>query len=483
MLVVDARLGFAIGLAVCAAGCVFDPSGTGIQVIDGSPDVDRDGGADAARPGGPDAAPSATTLAVGDVRLLYAHKSTRALRSVRWRADTAMWQREDSTPELGEVHWVVAEVAGDQELAAVVVEDSGAFELALVRAIDGGWTIDVTDDGYEAPRSARGVDLAIEDASGDAMVVYAADRATPAYRTRVAGAWSQPMTAPWADVNTGRVVWVELEARPGTDELALAYADDTGALVVALWDGDAWRVDRVAQLEAAVTVDPRDGALVNRPFDLAYEREGDQLVVAWGASGGAGYRWTTTTATGWAPAQNVAVVNGEVRHLELAADPTSERVALAAYDLGGGTERLGVAMWTGAAWDDVTEIDSQTNDINDDAAGDLPGAVAWLPAGGDAVCVYADDQDGTLDFAAWDEVIGYVMAADVAMTGKRRTESARAVTAAGGDVFVALSDSTGALFAARFDGLFWTFAANGGDPLDTATSTESVPFDLAARLR
>ena len=44
------------------------------------------------------------------------------------------------------------------------------------------------------------------------------------------------------------------------------------------------------------------------------------------------------------------------------------------FDLGNGTERLGLATWDGSAWVDAVELDSQILDINDITLAEVAGA-------------------------------------------------------------------------------------------------------------
>ena len=61
---------------------------------------------------------------------------------------------------------------------------------------------------------------------------------------------------PNPDPNSGTVLWVELEKRPDTNEIALAYVDANSDLVAIVWDGTQWLTASVSTLEADVKRNP-----------------------------------------------------------------------------------------------------------------------------------------------------------------------------------------------------------------------------------
>jgi hypothetical protein len=153
-------------------------------------------------------------------------------------------------------------------------------------------------------------------------------------------------------------------------------------------------------------------------------------------------------------------------------------------DLGNGTERLGLATWTGSAWVNPGEYDSQTRDVNDAAPGDFVAGVGWVGTSGTAVAVYQDNVAATLDWASWTSAGGWVLQADVTtdLTGKGFTESVQIERFDNQNKLMALvSDSNSDLYAATYDGTTWTVTNSGSALETTLSSLDSAPFSFAIR--
>jgi hypothetical protein len=462
---------------VAAAACRFD--GSGLAPDDGGAVAVDGGGADA------DAGPGAG-LAPGDVRLVYGRRDATTMHSQRYRAGVEAWSADaPGPPLLGAPEWLVAEVspaAGAIELVATLVRGTGTGTLTMLRRAGAGWVAEWSE-AIPGEHDVRAFDVAFS-ASGDALAVYADGTATPVYRARTGGVWSAPQPLPLDDGGRDAPVeWIELSPRVGGDEIALAYSDAERRLIVMLWDGAAWDTDTAALLTEDLKANPLSMKVSNRAFDVAFETVSGDVLAAWGSNTGLDFWYATyrRAAGMWSPAATVPnTLQGQAHQVDLAADPSSDRVALGLFDLGDGTERLAVGMWNGTQWIEAREVDSQIRDFNDTALGDSPGAVAWIGRTGVAVCVYADDEAGTIEWARWSAATGWQMQEDIVFPGKGFTESVRIAASADGDrVTVAMSDAQSRLWAATYDGTDWVLA---GDALvEPLASDDSVPFDLAAR--
>ena len=106
------------------------------------------------------------------------------------------------------------------------IPDNGSTtSLDLLRWNGSAWSLDWNSVTIAPPQAGkRGFDITYEQNSGDAMVVYSNNTSTPRYRTRTAGIWSAETALPSAPLS-GVVQWVQLAARPGTNEIGLAYSD------------------------------------------------------------------------------------------------------------------------------------------------------------------------------------------------------------------------------------------------------------------
>jgi len=494
----SAESGLALLCALVGSACVFDSSGILFTEDSGRPDAATDArpDADTADASRVDASPPATTLDIGDVRLVYGELLPEYLTSQRWSRSDGDWSQEQPTPSLGgQTRWVLNKVSPDgrgEEVIAAMTEAVVGMTLRLLRWSGSAWVVDWRIDSDVIEGETRCFDLEYE-SSGDLLVVYATGGTTPVYRTRTDGVWSlatplplNDALGPYPDTNDGNVLWVELERRPGTDEIALAYADDADDLVAIVWTGTQWDVTSARTLETDLKHNPLIGLVYNRVYDLAYESLSGALMVAWGNNwvGDFYYAMREPGSGVWSPTAEYvpAILAGQVHFLDLAGDPTTDRIAGGFYDLGDGTERLGLATWDGDAWQDGGEYDSQTRDVNDSATGDAPGAVGWIGASGIAVAIYADDQEGTLDWARWSQLDGWVIQDDESFPTKGYTESVwLEPTPTGEQLVLVLSDDDLQLFAAVYDGVDWTLSNLGTALATSLVSDMSASFSIDAR--
>ncbi|HEX6810987.1 MAG TPA: Ig-like domain-containing protein [Planctomycetota bacterium] len=428
-------------------------------------------------------------LLVNDVRLFYGEGSVRQPRVRTWDDVGASWSAEGTALPAGStIQWtqhVVSPLLNDIGLCAVLSVNGSSTELDMLRWNGTEWSLDWTSTSIAAAHAQkRGFDLAFEQSTGDALVVYSNNTNQPRYRTRVNGAWSAEAavsTAPLAGV----VQWVQLAARPGSSEIVLCYSDSISDLAVLVWSGTAWTAATSSVLETNLKTNSSTAAISNRVFDVAYEATTGDVLVAWSRSAANGF-WYSTKAAGsntWSvPAQQSAAPTSGIPHfVDLASEPGGSRIACCALSLDG-QERLGLATWTGSAWVNAGEYDAQIRDVDNTATGDFPAAVAWVGSSGTAVCVYADDETGTLDWVSWTAAGGWVVQSDVAIAGKGYTESVDLQAFANvADVMLVVADSNSDLYALTCDGTAWTIT-NGGGTLETSLpSLASKPFSFAVK--
>lgn len=421
---------------------------------------------------------SLAPLGTGDVRLVASSGPAREAEIFDFDVSLGTWSAANLSPPAGtSAYWnvnAVSPLANSEELIANFSNDGATSDLRLLRWNGTSWSTDWRSSGVATPdANRRGFDLVYETNTAHALVVYSNGSDTPMYQTLVNGDWSGETALPLndaggpnPDTNTGVVTWVELVAHPNSNEVTLLFADANDDLVACVWDGSAWVAASATTLDTALKTNPISGEVDNRVFDCAYESTTGDLVVSWGRAAMNGFFWSLRangTTTWSAPAQEANAPTGGVPHfVDLAAEPGSERIAAGLFVLGDTTERLGLATWNGSSWTDQVELDSQIRDVNDTANGDFAGAVGWVGTSGLAVCVYADDQSATLDWASWSNSGGWEARSDIAVAGKGETVSVQAISYSTQDlVLVLFSDSNADTYAATFDGLTWTLTNSG----------------------
>lgn len=423
-----------------------------------------------------------TSLTDGDARVFFGRElEVQAVGRV-WEETTASWLPETKVdPANAKIRWVesrVSPVVGTEELLAVLTDD-GTVTTLFLRRWDGKlWSdADVFQPALGGIQSAdslqRGFDLEYENASGDALVVYADGGPNPRFRTLIGGAWSKGEPVFAQPLSGGRILWVELVSRPDSDEIALVCLDDQERLTTAVWDGAEWSSQAPTVLDTQIA-ELRD----SQPFDAVYETLSGDLLVAWGYTlliEETRYAVKPAGSTAFSVHQlNSTDAVGTV--VRLAADPTSDRV-VAAYGEGDTGDDVVGMMWDGDAWGHIAELDAQADTDVDDLS------VAWVGQTGIAIFLYRDtDGPDSLDWALWNSG-GWKTRPDAALPiGDVRFFEAQTVPSRD-EVMAVVSNANGELFSLRYDGTDWTLL-NSGLPLGTqiATSTgPTEPFSFAFR--
>jgi len=483
-----------LAFSVTLAGCVrvgFAPIGDS-PAVDGASDRARDTVVPDRRTDGPtlDSAPGPgdapleavtpvlTPLAVDDGRLWISEGS--ALRLYTYRSATGTFSPEPEVPTpSGKVLWISYLILPSAELVALKVLNANNPSLELWHSAGGPWKM-LASDSVGNP-ATRDFHLRKEEKSGVAMLVFGTGGAQPRYRRIVGNVVAASASLPvndgagqGPDLSTGAVLWVELVSRPGTNELALLFADQNAVRVTMRWTGTEWDTASGVVLETALKRNPVTNIVSNRVFDGAYQNSG-ALLVAWGREATNGAQWRLKAPSqNWTNAVTLHAVAGVPHAVDLSAEPGSDRVAACLLDLGDGVERLGLASWDGGAWVGK-EYDSQIRDLNGTAVGRAPGAVAWRGASKQAVAVYADDTSGVIDAFSWTTGDWKAMA-DALVADKGLTDSVVLRSLSTKDrLLLAIADDKQQLHVASYEGSNWAVEPK----LSTAlASSTSVPFAL-----
>ncbi|NIU06024.1 MAG: DUF2341 domain-containing protein [Gammaproteobacteria bacterium] len=446
------------------------------------------GSIEAQIPFSPELQQSWTGVLDTDVQLHYGEGSAADLRLRTFDDAAGTWSAEGTSTTAGStIKWTVNKVAPDssEELVAVLSDNGTGTQLDMMRWNGSTWTVDWTAGNIaSANADKRGFDLAFEQSSGNAIAVYSDDTNNPVYRTwdTTTNTWSAETPVFSSAPGAGTVLWVELESRPNSNEIALAYQDTNDNLHAVNWDGSSWDEANAQTLETSLNRTNSGQPGDYRTFDLAYENSGD-LMVAWGVGADVDYSTKAAGSTTWTNPASFSIFTGNITFVDLAAEPGRDRIAFAGVDDNNGTERLGLMTWDGNAWQNVVEADTVFPHIETDGFGEFWAGVGWVGKSGEAVAVYSDADSGVINWANWKTGSGWTVQSDIAAAGVDLLRSVQLESYPDQDKLMAVfSDQSGNLWGATYDGASWA-VTNAGTALETNLSdAKSVPFSFSTRM-
>lgn len=194
----------------------------------------------------------------------------------------------------------------------------------------------------------KAFDIAYEQLSGRAMIVYAGNTTGKLYYCIYDGTSWGPVSscAPTNGSNditltdgtttlTGTPAWVRLKAQGEqltdlrSNQILLAVQDTNRDILVTRWDGSAWVSGdtQVLTTTGGATVATTDSGTQNpAAFDVAWEtNSGDGMAVY---ANGTALSYRTSSGSGWGSATTIATLATAAQHVKLASDTRSNRISL-----------------------------------------------------------------------------------------------------------------------------------------------------------
>ncbi len=256
------------------------------------------------------------------------------------------------------------------------------------------WNVTVGGNGVDGRR----FDIAYENTTGDAMVVYSTNATGTtgnelAWRKWNGASWTAAATLNSARFNqAAAVTWIKLKARPtaASNEIALLAADtgtttaNTSILSSYIWSGSAWTEAATSHTgSAGATLPNTTGQLMqNECFDQAYESTSGDLLVAFTTASTAQQWYRTYSGGTWAAATSYGTARAAPLQMIAESDPLSNQI-LVMWNRSASAE-VYARVWTGAAQGTLTTIGA--NGVTT-AANRKQIAAHWLNVGGTAYAV------------------------------------------------------------------------------------------------
>jgi hypothetical protein len=313
---------------------------------------------------------------------------------------------------------------------------------------------------------------ALDNASGDGIILYGISaNTTPQWRTYKDS--TNAFGAETGTVTGGTGLNFVVRTSPTKQEAIAGYVNSSGVLQVMCYNGTSWTN------EWSVTV---GGTGTTRRFDIAYETNSGDVMVAYGNSGAnMGYRTkagsTGCGAANWSAASTFtpARTTGTINWVRLEGSPvSSSNVIFAAWE--DSTGALSAQSWSGTAWNaNEPSAAFSTNIENTGTTGNsLSFDIAFESQTGNLIIVFSPNNTtansctaGTncIQYSryttAWSAVAGIPTVADPA------TNVDLASNPNTNEIVLGAIDNTSAdLSAAYWSGTAWTGQAN----IDTTTA-------------
>ena len=114
--------------------------------------------------------------------------------------------------------------------------------LSMLSRHDSTWsadwsTTDVTDQGH----LRKAFDMELSSVSENVMIVWGDNDNDIHFRFKPkGGSWTSAAEVLSTPVNTGKIEWVQLVPKPGTDDIYLTFSDSNRDLFGVLWNGTEW---------------------------------------------------------------------------------------------------------------------------------------------------------------------------------------------------------------------------------------------------
>jgi hypothetical protein len=343
------------------------------------------------------------------------------------------WGAGAAMPNInGDGHWfVVRNCPTRNETACLSLDNQEDVNIQFFNGTSWGTVTELCTDAGTSDR--RPVDLAYEQQSGDALVVYW-DEAESNIGYRTYNGVSLSSEADLALTGMDETEYLALYPRPGGDEIILLACGDE-ELRANVWTGSGW--SGWTTLESDLESEDRES------FGLAFETLSRDAVVVYPEDDENQPRYRTWNGSSWSGELTLPSIGAQALWIRLAADPASDAILFASLD---DQKDINVNHWNGSAWGSNLEVEN-SGEFQDRRQFDL----AFEPQGTEALLVYHESGATNLHYRTWNGSAWSGEADGSGIGHRARTIQLRTGTASG-EIFIACSDEGNDLEALRWDG-------------------------------
>jgi uncharacterized protein YheU (UPF0270 family) len=302
-----------------------------------------------------------------------------------------------------------------------------------------------------------GADVAHEQVSGDALVVWNDNSQAAGLKLRYAvwngSSWSTPQSiAAYTGTEPQNVT---LAVDPSSDVMVL-YVNDVAADDYALvWNGSSW--GNAITLDTSGTAENDQNTL-----GVAFEARTGRAMVAYNKDLDPKVYYRIWNGTSWSAEASVAApagVAGEARTIFLASDYTSNRIVLGAM----GANREGwVNVWDGSSWGTSVQVETSIAGVYYHNI-----AVAFERTSGQALVAYAESAQSLVRYRTWDASTGWSAELTGPTIGAEPNDMILHSAPTGDGIMLAVQDGNSDAHYALWNGSSWgavtTLSTNTGE--------------------
>lgn len=301
---------------------------------------------------------------------------------------------------------------------------------------------------------------------GPIMMAYSKTTTTPYYRIWNGTSWS---TESLAQAVTGNINYVVLKSSRTRNEAILGVQTSTGGVYTQVWNGTSW--------SAPVLVGT--GPTTTRTFDIAYEKNSDQAVIAYSptaASADFAYRtWDGTTLSA-ATTVTAPPTTGAVRWMELKQNPlsTSDEISMIMVD--GNADIYGMA-WTGSTWSDMGVTVAW--DISAAATTKKTIDVEYEQTSGEALFMWGDSVATDQHYRPWNgTALGTTEVLDIPAQEGISEWLQMAARPSSNEIIVGVQDAAADLNTRKWSGTAWDTTTQHAEHSAAVENITSRTFDI-----
>ena len=420
-------------------------------------------------------------LSVGSIEATVA-VSTEAQTSYQSLLDsgTAVWSDGSSTPQTSD--WdgnSFGATAGTDALTdryrTMQGADAPARDEKIVVGVDNSgnvsgemwdgssWSALPLSMGTVSETYWYGADVAYEQQSGDALVVWNDNSQSAGDKLRFAvwdgSSWSaaQSITA-----YTGTEPQnLRLAFDPGSDTLALVVNDVNADDHVMVWDGSGWT--GALTLDTSGTAESDQSAIA-----VAFEAQSGDAMVTYGIDGSSSVYYRMWDGSSWSAEASIPAatgVTGDAAWLTTATDYNSDRIALATMTRAG---EVWLNVWDGSAWETSEPAETGTTGTIYPNFG-----VAFESSSGQALAVYGESGSSIVKYRIWDSASGWSAEQNGPDLGALPNSMTLDAAPASDDIMLSVQDANSDLHYVLWNGSTW-----GTDNVLTTNTSEvkNQPF-------